>query len=183
VRLLAAGLTALILCLPALAQNTPPPGAPEAKPSDASVRQLLEVMGARKIVDEVPRQVDTAMVGMLQSLLQGRDIPREQQQVIEAMRANLAKLMREEFNWDTMLPVYLQVYRDSFTQAEVDSMIAFYSSPEGQSVAKKLPQALQNTMAIMQQRTATLMPKIQQMVRDTAEQIRAQNAATKEKTS
>ena len=179
---LVTGILALIICLPALAQNSIP-SASDPKPSDASVRRLLELMGARKIVDDVPRQVDSVMVGMLQNMLQGREIPHEQQQLIDAMRANMTKLMRDEFNWDTMQPIYLQVYRDTFSQAEVNSMIAFYGSPTGQAVAKKLPLALQNTMTIMQQRTAALMPKIQQMVRDTAEQIRAENAVLKNKTT
>ena len=58
-------------------------------------------------------------------------------------------------------------------------MIGFYSSPTGQAVIAKLPQATKSSMAEIQSRVQQMMPKLQQMAKDAAEQVKAQGAAKK----
>jgi hypothetical protein len=76
-------------------------------------------------------------------------------------------------------PIYLKIYADSFSQAEVAGMLSFYRSPVGHAVVQKLPLVMQNTMTSMQQRMAALVPKIQQLAQEPAAEIKAQNAAGK----
>jgi len=168
----------LAFSAPAFAQAAATKDALAAAPaSDASIRQLLEVMHARKLVDALPQQMDTMMSGMLHKMLQGQSISPSQQHAIDEMISKMTALMREEFNWDQMEPLYLKVYRESFSEAEVRSIIGFYSTPAGQAVVTKLPLVTQNVMNAMQERMAAMMPKIQQMAADMAQQIKQENAA------
>ena len=85
--------------------------------------------------------------------------------------------------WENMEPTYLKIYEDSFSQSEVDSMIAFYSSPGGQAVVAKLPLVAQNTMQAMLQQMKSLMPQAQQIAKDTATAINTQHEKSNKKSS
>jgi uncharacterized protein len=157
----------------------PPSTAPEAAtpPSEVSVRQLLEVMQARKMVDRMSEKIDSMFSATIQNMLKGKTLTPEQQQSIDAARARMDAMMKEVFNWEAMEPMYLQVYTQTFSQSEIDSMTTFYSSPAGQAVVSKLPLAMENSMALMQQRMLTLLPKMQQVAKDAAEQVKAKDQA------
>jgi len=95
----------------------------------------------------------------------------------------LNDMMKESLNWESLEPGYLEVYGKTFSQSEIDSMISFYSSPAGHAVILKLPLAMQNTMAMVQQRMQALIPRIQQMAKDAAAEMKAsQEGSAKSKT-
>lgn len=170
----------LAASVPAFSQNSTPTVATDSQPTDESLRHLLEVIDARKLVDSMSHQVDSIMTTTMQKMLQGQTISPKQQQAIDTMRAKMVSVMQENLNWDVMEPIYLKVYKETFSQAEIDGMIGFYSSPAGHAVVEKLPLAMQNSMGAMQEQlTKTLIPKLQQMVQETAAQIKAQNADAK----
>jgi len=75
-------------------------------------------------------------------------------------------------------PVYIKLYEDSFSQAEIDGLAAFYRSPTGKAVVLKVALVMQNLMTLVQQRMARLIPKIQQMAQETASQIKARRPRT-----
>ncbi len=157
--------------------------ASDVKPTEDSIRQLLVVMQAKAIVDAIPKQMDGYFTSILNQSMDGKPVSAEQQQSIDKMRQKLSDMMKENFNWEAMEAIYLEVYGKTFSQSEIDSMISFYSSPAGRAVVVKLPLAMQNTMAVMQQRMQAIMPKIQQMAKDTAAEIKApQGASPKAKT-
>lgn len=163
--------------VPAFSQD-PAPVAAESRPTDESLRHLLEVMHVQKLLETMTSQIDSMMGNMIQKMLQGQSISPQQQQAIDTMRANMVALISEDFSWDVMEPLYVKVYQETFSQSEIDGMVSFYSSPTGQAVVDKLPLAMQNAMSAMQERVMkTLVPKLQQMAQDTAARIKAQNAA------
>jgi hypothetical protein len=171
-------LVALIfMALPVWAQNSAPVVVSAARPTDASLHELLEVMDAKRLVAEIRRQVDGMMAGMLQKQLQGQSMSPQQSQKLDALRAKVAALLNQELDWSVLEPMYIKIYGDSFSQSEIDGMTAFYRSPAGHAVVQKLPLVMQSAMTAMQQRMAALIPKIQQMAQVTAADIKAQNAA------
>ncbi|MBV9695666.1 MAG: DUF2059 domain-containing protein [Gammaproteobacteria bacterium] len=167
-------LLGLLLLAVSLPQAVAGAASAEVRPSEASIRRLLEVTQAHKLIDGMSQQVDAMFAGMLQKQFEGRDLSAQQRAAIDKMRGRLADLMKENFSWDSMEAIYLEVYQKSFSQSEVDDMIKFYRTPAGQAVVLKLPVVMKNTMAILQQRMQALTPKIQQMAADTAAEVKAQ---------
>jgi len=165
----------LITLSPAFAQNSSPQS--DLRPTDESVRQLLQIMDAKKLVEAIPQQVENMMTATLQQRLQGQSLSPQQQQAVDAMRTRVAALMREELDWSVMEPIYTKIYADTFSQSEIDGLVGFYRSPTGHAIIQKLPLVMQNAMTLVQQRMASLMPRIQQMAQETAAQIKAQSAA------
>lgn len=146
--------------------------AEDPKPTEQSVRELLAATEARKLLDSIMRQVDSSMRAGMQQALKGQTITSDQQKAIDNMQHKMMVIFTEELSWESLEPMYIQVYRDSFTQKEVDDMLAFYKSPAGQAMIKKMPVVLQNTMVQMQKRMGPFFEKLEKMEQETINQIK-----------
>jgi hypothetical protein len=147
--------------------------AQDAKPSEASLRQLFEVMHSSKLLDAYLKEIDATVRASMQQGFAGQQPTPKQQQIMETLGRSIAALVKEELNWASFEPMMIEVYRNTFTQHEVDGMLTFYRSETGQAVIAKLPTAMQQTMTSMQSHVKTLTPKIVQLERDTAAQLKA----------
>jgi uncharacterized protein len=77
-------------------------------------------------------------------------------------------------DWHKLEPMYIRVYQKTFTQSEVDNLIAMYQSPGGKALLNKMPVVLQNTMNEMQPIMQPIMQRIQRMQRDVVADIQAE---------
>jgi hypothetical protein len=166
-----------------VAQEAAPPVQSADRPTDDSLRQLLQIMQARKIIQQAAAQIDATFTAMMNKQLEGKTLSPEDRQRIEDAKARLKEATQGMLTWEAMEPIYLKAYGDTFSQSEIDSLIAFYSSPAGQAIVAKLPLAMQNAMAATQQRMMTLLPKVQQIAKDTATQINSQHERDAKHTS
>jgi uncharacterized protein len=141
--------------------------------SEASIREMLSVTEARKLIDGMFPQIEAMMKNSMQQALNGQPLSAEQQKIADKMNTKMMALMRDELSWDKLEPLYLSVYQKSFTQAELDGMLAFYKTPAGTAMIKKMPVVLAQTMSAMQQKMGPMMQKIQQAVQETVAEIEA----------
>jgi hypothetical protein len=139
-----------------------------APPSDQSIEQLLRVMQVDKLLDQMVGQMNSGMQsGMekgLQQTLKGKTPTSAQQAQISDFQKKLSAVMKDELSYPKMKDVYLQVYRETFTQDEVNGIMAFYSSPAGQAMVQKTPGAMQKASALMQGRIGPMTQKLQSMM-------------------
>ena len=162
-------------CVSYAAENPVPPStATSAAPSEASVKQLLELAQARKLVDSVMKQMDTLMQQTIQQATQGQQIPPKVQKDIDKRQAEVVTMLRDLLEWNKLEPLYLRIYQKTFTQQEVDGMIAFYKTPAGQAVVGKMPTAMQNTVEEIQQMMGPVMQKMQRMQQDVVAEMKAE---------
>ena len=108
---LAAALLCLLVCPPLVAADPPA--------SAASLKSLLSIMQASKLMDSTMSQMD----GLLQS----------------SMKQVMAGILKEGINWEKLEPMMIGIYQQSFTQKDVDGMLTFYKSKAGQAVIAKMP--------------------------------------------
>jgi len=175
----------------ALAQQAPataptpaiPSVAPADRPTEASIQQLLQVQNSKHLVEVMGKQLDTMFTNMINQQTQGKNLTDEDKQRIAAGRERMKEIKDKIFTWEAMEPMFLKIYGESFSQSEVDSMIAFYSSPAGQSVVSKLPLVAQNTMAAMGEQMKSIAPQVQQIAKDTATAINTQHEKSDKHTS
>jgi hypothetical protein len=144
-----------------------------APPSDQSIEKLLDVSQAGKMMDSVFAQMDGLMKTSMKQVTKGKKLSADEQAVMDKQQAKMIALMKDEFSWDKMKGPFIQIYRDTFTQDEVDGLTAFYESPAGQAFIKKQPELMKNTMAVMQERMGAMMGKIQQISEETAKELQA----------
>ena len=161
----------------AIAADNPSPTspAPSNPPSEASIKQLLEVAQARKLVDSVMAQMDNLMQQTIAQATRGQKIPAKVQKDIDQQRAEMVTMMKELLDWTKLEPMYVRIYQKTFSQQEIDGMIAFYKTPAGQAVLSKMPAAMQNTIDEMQQLMGPVMQKMQKMQQDVVAGMKAES--------
>jgi len=162
-----------ILIAAALAFSTPTQAAP---PSDESINQLLELSKAGKLMDSVWAQMDGLIKSSEQQVTKGKPLNADEQAIMDKQQAKMIAIMKDELSWDKLKDGFVRVYRETFSQEEIDGIIAFYKSPAGQAFIDKQPALMKNTMALMQQRMGPVMQKIQQMTEETAKELKAAKA-------
>ena len=101
--------------------------------------------------------------GMKDSL-QGKPVSAEQQRVLDTVPQKFMAVMREEFNWSKMKPMYIQLYSETFEQDEIDGLLAFYKSPVGQAFVTKMPVVMNKSMVIAQSQMQSLIPKMKEAI-------------------
>ena len=175
-------LPVLLLCgsIALAAESVSPPStAQSGPPSEASIKQLLEVAQSRKLVDSVMTQMDNLMEQSIAQATQGQKIPPKIQKEIDRQHAELTAMMKDLLAWNKLEPLYVRVYQKTFSQQEVDGMLAFYRTPAGQAVIAKMPAVMQNTIEEMQQMMGPVMQRIQKMQQDVVAEMKAESKTNK----
>lgn len=124
-------------------------------------------------MDSAFAQVDGMMKSAMKEATKGKPLSAKDQAIIDKQQSKMVAIMKDEMGWDKMKSEFVQVYRDTFSQEEVDSLIAFYESPTGQMFIDKQPALIKNTMAMLQQRMGPMMQRIQKMVQETTQELQA----------
>ena len=143
-------------------------------PSEASIKQLLDVGQAHKLLDAMVAQMDAYMKQAMQQATQGQRITPEIQKDIERRRAEMMAAMKELIDWNKLEPMYVRIYQKSFTQGEIDGLIAFYKTSTGQALLTKMPVVMQNTMNELQQMMQPMMQRIGRMQQEVVAEIQAE---------
>jgi uncharacterized protein len=141
-------------------------------PSEQSIHELLAVLQAHNMVDTMMRQMNANFGSMMKQAMGERQLSERQQQIADDARGKIEALLREQLQWSNFEPMMIHVYQSTFSQKDVNGMIAFYKTPTGQAVIAKMPMVVQQTMQAMQERTASLLPQIQQIQRDMTSQMK-----------
>ena len=147
----------------ATSSATPSPTAKPIPASEASIRQLLEVTQARKLVDSLMSQMDLLMQQAVAQAVHGQTIPPTVQKQIDQERTEMIAMMRDLLDWQKLEPMYVRIYQKTFSQQELDGMLAFYKTPAGAAVINKMPAIMQNTMDEMQAMMGPVMEKMKKM--------------------
>lgn len=144
-----------------------------APASEASIKELMDVTKARNLMDNIYSQVEASMNSALQRALQGKVPTANEQKAFNDMKEQVTTLFKQEFDWDKLEPVFIRLYKESFTQAEVEGILDFYKTPAGQAIIHKMPLLMQKSMGEMQGMVGELMPKLRKIEQAFAAEMRA----------
>lgn len=137
-----------------------------APASESSIKQLLAVTQARRLLDGMRERVGAVMDNAVKQSLQGKKPNAKQEKAIKRMKTRMVALMQKNLSWKKLEPVYIRLYRESFTEKEIKGMLAFYKTPAGQAVIHKMPILLRKTIHEIQSMTYGMMPQMEQIQKD-----------------
>lgn len=121
-----------------------------------TVERLLEVMNAEAIIDGMYSQMDKMFVGVGQQL----GVKESEQQIFDSYMKKVTAAMREEMTWEKLRGPMVDIYIKHYTEKEVNDLLAFYSTESGQSMIRKMPLVMQESMQISQTMLQGFMPKV-----------------------
>ncbi|MDR3481918.1 MAG: DUF2059 domain-containing protein [Burkholderiaceae bacterium] len=152
-----------------------------AEPSQESIEKLLTVTQTQKLVEQMIPQMEDMMKSVADKEIDAQKLPPEKSAKAKTLSASITKkmtaILREQLSWDNLKKIYIPIYRDSFTQEEVDGLIAFYSSPAGNALIAKMPVVMQKSMAAMQQLIVPMMQEMQKATAQAVEEMKKQAEA------
>lgn len=165
--------TTLVIALAAALLASAPLPAQEARPTEASVRRVLAAARLDTTLDSYGTQVEASLRSGMQRELTGQTLNAEQHAIMNRMQDKMVALMHEEMDWKRMEPKIIELYRNTFTQAEVNGMLKWYTSPTGRGVVAKEPLVTQQMADYAQERVQDVVPKLMQLQKDTIAQLKA----------
>jgi hypothetical protein len=125
----------------------------------ALAREAITAMHADKMFDSMAAQ-------MKQMASQYAQVPAGASAEEQKKAAELqAKIMDLSMNEAKALVAKMDaIYAEVYSEGELKAMVAFFKSPEGQSMLAKQPQVMGHLMPLVQEMQGSLMPKIKQLV-------------------
>jgi hypothetical protein len=134
--------------------QAPPAAATPAEPvtpvKTALVRRYLQAIHYEKLVDGM---MASMLPVMAETATRGHAVPPAQQEMVVQI---VRETMREKITPE-IIERLIPIYAATFTEAELQSMVAFYESPTGQAVMAKAPSLGPQAAQILR----SLMPEMQ----------------------
>ncbi len=160
---------ALTLCLASL---TPALHADDAT-RRAKVEQMLQVTKAGPALEDQIKNLQTRVNDLAKQQFGQGTLSPEQTKLKDDYLQQVQTLTADEVGWDKVHPMVVQVYFDSFTEPELDGIIAFYKTPPGQALITKTPDVLTKTNTTITARIKEMQPKLQELTQNFANKMKA----------
>ena len=144
-------------------------------PSDASIDELLMLSKVNQIADAVMVPMEQMMRQNIAAFQQGKQVTSQERQSIENFIPKAMQIARDELAFNNLRNLYIEIYKATFTQEEVDGLIIFYKTPAGLALVNKMPAIAQKTMTLIQAKIQPMNVRMQAAMKqamDEAKQIK-----------
>ena len=123
--------------------------------------KLLEVTNVQQILEKVKASVEVTMRQQLEALKLSQD----GREAASKAQQEMMEWFSEFFAWEKTRDMYTEIYVETFTEDELNELIAFNQSPLGQKVLKKMPELVQRSMEKTQQVLREAEPEVKRRLR------------------
>jgi hypothetical protein len=120
------------------------------------IEELLKVTHADQLVEQTMKQLQPMMEAQLKTL----NLPDDAKSAADEFQKRMLGWLQERLSYEKLKPMYLKIYGEALTEEEISGMIAFYQTPAGQAVIKKMPLIMQKTMTFMQGMMSDMIPEM-----------------------
>lgn len=111
------------------------------------VARYFEVVHSRRMIDQM-MDVMSKSVRQLTHDQYFRNKDKLPQDFEEQANKHVDEIFKN-MPWDEMMQAMMPAYQRHFTKGDIDSLVAFYSSPTGQKLLRELPGVLSESMQAM----------------------------------
>ncbi len=86
------------------------------------------------------------------------------------------KVINMEFDWNKIRDKYIDLYTNTFTEAETKSIVDFYKSPAGKKLTNSMPELMQQSLSIARSHVQTIIPQLEEITSAMEKEFAPQNA-------
>jgi hypothetical protein len=145
-------LLALAFCLPLTAH------ADDAS-RRAKAQQMIDLLHTDRMVEQVNASILKQMSDAAGKLL-GPNPTAQNQTRLADFEKKVSQATDAELGWKTMQPSFIDLYSKTFTEPELDAIIAFYSTPAGTALLNKMPSIDAQATQLEHSRMVVLQPQL-----------------------
>jgi hypothetical protein len=136
-----------------------------------AIEQLFELTSADSMVNTMYSKMD----GMMQGMGQALGAKESDKAIVDKYMSKVVAIMKSEASWEKMKEPLIDVYSKHYSEKEVKDIVAFYKTESGQSMIKKTPAIMSESMFVSKQMMSLFIPKIQKLTEDLKIELKAAN--------
>jgi len=160
---------ALILAVSLFGLSATPLSAATQAHRDAT-ENLLVLMNVPGMLD----QLDGVFTQAMSQAFEASNPPPEARPLLDKYLGRMSAIMADELSWDTMKNLYIDIYVDSFSEAEIDELAVFFGSPIGQKYTQQTPEMMQKAQAESQGLMVNMQKRIQKLMQEMLQELETQ---------
>ncbi|MDA8100996.1 MAG: DUF2059 domain-containing protein [Nitrospiraceae bacterium] len=131
-------------------------------------KEILKYTAIRTMTDQVVAQVLQMQAAQLRKI----DIPADRKGEETALHDKIHAKLNEAVKWEKLEADYGKFLVEVYTDEELQAILNFIKSKEGQGIIKKEPIIMGKIMLLMQARIQDVLPEIQKITRDFSESVK-----------
>lgn len=143
-----------------------------AKPVDEKIMLSIELMQIMNF-DKTMQSMQGQMRGMMEEQFKSYAACEAAQPVLEEFSGRLTDRMMGYLTDEELKVDIAAVYADVFTVEELRGVVDFYRSPLGKKLVERMPELMQKSMVITQDRMKAMMPELQALGEEYGARIQA----------
>lgn len=151
-------LLTFVLCLPLTAR------ADEAS-HRAKAAQLVELLHTERMVQQNTVTILKQISDVANQAMGATPTPQNKAQLTE-FENKASQLIDAQVGWKVLQPAIIDLYAQTFTEQELDAIIAFYKTPAGIALLEKMPSVNDQIEQLARSKLAILQPQIRQALDD-----------------
>ncbi len=141
----------------------------------AKIEELFKLIQIERTIDQISVQQVAQAKSVMKTMAPNGSVTPDQQKDLDAFLDKVVGITREAVNWQKLEPQFVDLYMNTYSEEEVDGIVAFYRSPAGQVMVAKQPELLSKSQAISQAQLAAIQPKLREAVMEFAQQMAAKS--------
>jgi len=131
----------------------------QAQADEASHRAAVD-----KLI--VAMNMEKSHTNSLENLVQAQS---RQNPALVAMQPTMREFLNKYMGWDAVKDDMIKIYQESFSEAELGQLVAFYESELGKKTLQQMPVLIGKGMQIAQERMQKHLPELQAALKEAAE--------------
>jgi len=148
---------------------------PSAHADDATKRQKIQeyfklIQIDRSMQQVMSRQIDQAQQ-LVRGMFPGAKFTPEQQKDMDDFLKRVLAISQESLSWQKLQPEFVDMYASTYSEPEMDGILAFYRSPVGQEMVAKQPEILNKSQALTQEHMKEIQPKLRDAIMQFGQQM------------
>lgn len=144
------------------------------RPSEASLDRLLRAMKEEQAMEGIRKQFDMSFRTSLEIIKEQHGNKEDYDRWLDVYQAKYTAVVDQWFSWDTIKPIYMQMYGEVYSQKEVDDQITFFESPAGMAFTDKMPLLMKKSGDFMQEQVGTMLQQLQQIESEMLEEMQGE---------
>ncbi|MCP4161463.1 MAG: DUF2059 domain-containing protein [Deltaproteobacteria bacterium] len=139
----------------------------------ASVDELLVVTKTQARMTSIFKQIKQRQLAQLKKM----KIPKKLRPIAEDYIHKIALIYESEMNWDNVKEDIRNAYTSTYTENEIDNLVVFFKTPEGQLYIEKMPVLTHKVIEAEQKHFERILPRIKALINRLVEGVHESDKA------
>ncbi len=156
--------------------------AAESIASATAIKQLLMATNAKKNFEETiqkssqdgAQELKDTLILEVAKELKGKAVNPLQGNVVKNKVKEILKISNPSNMWEILEPSLIKLYKDNFTDSEVNAILTFYKTPAGVALLVKMPKINIGSLGVVERLTENTNIKVRKIIDEGINEIRSQ---------